>query len=230
METSLPRTRTCSRSSSSSSESSGEEGWLDVDPGEENQKIVSLMDSDVFDDVQTMLESVRSRYGFDFVGTCKRLKLDFYGAVKLVNFVRRCTQNGTQLPDPVDAHHIEDDSNLQPVLSDDGLLIGLDDILPENEADQDSLAAEGDDQVRDLRAKNRELQEQLRDAQTRLEDYRLAVADFLDDRWAQGENDMSKNTTRPSNPGDAYWKSYATIGTFCSPGTQCLFSASSRCQ
>jgi hypothetical protein len=68
--------------------SEGSEGWDDVDEGgdEENLEIASLLDDKVFHDARSMLEHCKSNFDFDFVAVRNRLRLDFYGSIKLVNF------------------------------------------------------------------------------------------------------------------------------------------------
>lgn len=74
--------------SDSTESSSGDESeWLDAEPEqEERAAIVSLVDGKVFTDVKSMLAHCQEAASFDFIGTCKGLGLDFYGAVKLVNY------------------------------------------------------------------------------------------------------------------------------------------------
>ena len=71
-----------------SPDTSDDEGeWLDVEPDEEESPtLVSLFGDAVFPDAESMLEHCRDRHGFDFRATCRRLGLDFHGAVKLINF------------------------------------------------------------------------------------------------------------------------------------------------
>lgn len=72
----------------SSSESSDEEGWLDVNPedDEEPQSVISLLDDRVFPDAISMIAYCKEEHGFDFLAVRDRLSLDFYGCVKLINF------------------------------------------------------------------------------------------------------------------------------------------------
>ena len=77
------------RGSAVSSGSSDEEGWFDVDADDEPQPaIVSLLDEHVFPDAAAMLAYCKDKYQVDFLAIRARLRLDFYGAVRLVNFSR----------------------------------------------------------------------------------------------------------------------------------------------
>ena len=78
-------------SESSDSQEEDEEGWDDVEQDDdESQKVVSLIDGRVFDNVMEMLAHCKEKAGFDFLGVRQRLQLDFHGCVKLVNFSERC--------------------------------------------------------------------------------------------------------------------------------------------
>lgn len=74
-------------SDSESDDSRDEEGWNDVeDEEEEVPEVISLLDDRVFPDVISMLDHCKDKHNFDFLGVRQRLRLDFHGCVKLVNF------------------------------------------------------------------------------------------------------------------------------------------------
>lgn len=80
-------TRALSVSDSSASSESGAGEWQDVEPEvDESLSIVSFFDDKTFPDAKTMLAHCCEKHGFDFLATCRRLALDFHGAVKLCNF------------------------------------------------------------------------------------------------------------------------------------------------
>lgn len=58
--------------------------------------------------------------------------LDFYGTIRLVNYIRTSTK-ASRIPDMSSKALFEDEKFLQPVLEDDALLFGLDDIVDEEE-------------------------------------------------------------------------------------------------
>ena len=78
-------TRASSISDTSSEDSLGGE-WQDMEPDEEALTIVSFFDDETFPDAKSMLAHCSEKHGFDFLATCRRLTLDFHGAVKLCNF------------------------------------------------------------------------------------------------------------------------------------------------
>ena len=79
-------TRAVSLSDTSSSADSAGREWQDMEPDEELLSVVSFFDDRTFPDAKSMLTYCAEKHGFDFLATCKRLGLDFHGAVKLCNF------------------------------------------------------------------------------------------------------------------------------------------------
>jgi hypothetical protein len=78
-------------SDSSSSDTSDEAGWVDVESdSEEKLTIVSLFDGATFPDAESMMAYCKEKFDFDFTKTCRRLALDFHGAVRLINFGKGC--------------------------------------------------------------------------------------------------------------------------------------------
>lgn len=91
---------------------------------------VSLADStETFTCVEAMLEHDKS-LGVDLVDIAKSFRLDFYGAVRLVNYLRSHSVKDLR------PEHCQDDRFLKPVLDDDALLTSLDDVLFSTEVDQ----------------------------------------------------------------------------------------------
>ncbi|KAJ3042990.1 hypothetical protein HK097_001859, partial [Rhizophlyctis rosea] len=73
-------------------------------------------------------EHCRTAHNFDFKLVRKTLGLDFYGSIRLINYVRTKSKEGTILDgnavisDGKKASWIKDDAYLVPVLEDDALL------------------------------------------------------------------------------------------------------------
>merc|ERR1712000_792019 len=124
-------------SGSSASESSEGSDWQDVEPDEEPSTVVSLFDEQTFPNPKEMLAYCKEKHNFDLLAIVKRLGLDFYGAIKLVNYVRSKVQQSQPLPEQISAKDLEDDQYLKPVLENDALLFTLDEVL---EADQETTA------------------------------------------------------------------------------------------
>lgn len=63
--------------------------WEDAEPEEEETvTFISLLDDSVFPSLDSMLQHCRDAHNFDFLAVRRRLGLDFFGTVKLVNFGR----------------------------------------------------------------------------------------------------------------------------------------------
>lgn len=119
-----------------------------------------------------------------------RTGLDFFGTVKLINYIRAEVRDGNQKPDVSSKAHFGDDRFLRPVLEDDALLYSLDD-LEDGEGTHGKgqpVIAEASE-VAETSAITRviELQEQLQRLQEQFAEYRLAVNKTLDDRWNRDE-------------------------------------------
>ncbi len=178
-----------------------EEGWEDVEPVEEQDTIVSLVDSETFPGVNTMLEYTKSK-GLDFLKIRDELALDFYGSIKLVNYIRTQVKEG-KVPTTITTEDIEDDKYLKPAMEDDALLFNLDE-LPE-------AAAPAQDN--DLLKRVAELEEELRQTQKKFGDYRDVVAKTLDERWMDNSAPATGEKTEEKRDDDShYFTSYSYNG------------------
>ncbi|KFY26342.1 hypothetical protein V493_04156 [Pseudogymnoascus sp. VKM F-4281 (FW-2241)] len=184
-----------------------DEGWEDAEPQEEQDQIVSLFDDKVFTDVPSMLLYCKEKFGFDFLEVRNKFSLDFYGTIKLVNYIRTVVRDGqTTLPDVARAD-FEDDKFMMPVLQDDALLFNLDDLPPASKQSDEPAA---DD--RNLLVRVAELEEELRKTQFQFEDYRSVVKKTLTDRWNDNSTDQSAAVAEPPAERDDdshYFTSYS---------------------
>lgn len=156
----------------------GDEGWEDAEPDVESIQFKSLLDDEVFTDVYAMLKHCKDIHGFDFLALRKQLALDFYGNIKLVNFIRSRKQAGEKVTSLISKNDFEDEKFLKPVLEDDALLFSLDE-LPDVEHSEEN----GDSGNGQLVARVSELEEELRRMQSKFDDYRTTVKETLDERW-----------------------------------------------
>jgi protein arginine N-methyltransferase 3 len=161
----------------------GDEGWEDIEPEEEQQKIISLLDQEVFPDVASMLTYCKEKYNFDFLEIRDKFALDFYGCIRLVNYIRSEVQSGRPVSSHISKSDFEAEDYLKPVMEDDALLFSLDDLpVPVSEqwtANVDSNAADGNK----LLTRIAELEEELRETQLQFSYYRSTVMETLDKRW-----------------------------------------------
>ena len=129
----------------------------------------------IFDSVEAALEHDAQTHGFDLRAHAQRLKLDFYGATRLVNFIRsevakvHATRGAAADPSAdevaqiasaiaTSAPFLSDDAFLRPVIAADGLLCSLDEALDLDDEMEDGDAPppppsdDAGDEVRKLRA------------------------------------------------------------------------------
>ncbi|KAK6825040.1 ribosomal protein arginine N-methytransferase rmt3 [Apiospora arundinis] len=207
--------------SESSDSREDEEGWNDVEEDEESQEVISLLDDRVFPDVTAMLAHCKEAHKFDFLALRQKLRLDFHGCVKLVNYIRQRVHEGLPVSEQdITKAIIEDDQYLKPVLEDDAVIIGLFD-LPELEPEHASGSGAESSAVDDLLKRNADLQEEISRITAQFESYRATVSETLDQRWgdaAEAEAAASKDNAmtvaagkkKPEDASKYYWESYAT--------------------
>lgn len=183
-----PSSELLEASSSGSSESDildlkGDEGWEDAEPEENFDTFISLLDDEVFTDLNQMIKHCKEKHNFDFLELRKRLNLDFYGNIKLVNYIRSQVHSGSSVSsESVKKEDFEDEKFLKPVLEDDAVLFNLDE-LPDVEGVPDGKGTETATESGHLVARVSELEEELRKIQSQFDDYRTTVKQTLDERW-----------------------------------------------
>lgn len=187
-----------------------EEGWEDAEPDNEVTQFISLLDGEVFTDITSMLDHCKAKYQFDFLEIRQTLGLDFYGSIKLVNFIRSQVQDGKAVTSKISREDIEDEKFLKPSLEDDALLFSLDE-LP------DVVAQESSQDPGQLVARVSELEEELRRIQSQFDNYRATVTETLDERWndkSATKSGSSENNTKEEKRDDDshYFTSYSYNG------------------
>ncbi|KAI0137458.1 HNRNP arginine N-methyltransferase [Xylariales sp. AK1849] len=206
--------------SESSDSREDDEGWNDIEEDEEEtQQVISLLDDKVFPDVLSMLSHCKEQHKFDFLVVRQRLQLDFLDCIKLVNYIRHRVHEGLPVSEDISRSDIDQDQYLKPVLDDDAVLIGLDD-LPD--VDPEGIpAAQGQDAslVDDLLKRNTELQQEIARVTAQFDQYRVTVSETLDRRWgdvdaAEAEAKATgigkgKAGDKPEDASKYYWESYA---------------------
>ena len=209
-----------------------DEGWEDVEPEEEQEKIISLLDNEVFPDVASMLAHCKEKYNFDFLKIRDTFALDFYGCIRLVNYLRSEIKSGRSVSSNISLTDFEAEEFLKPVLEDDALLFNLDD-LPEIGLEQRNTNLEyaGTDGSTRLLTRVAELEEELRKTQSQFSDYRITVMQTLDERWKESSLGADSNTSiggvkeKKRDDDSHYFSSYSYNGM--SPKTafetRCLF-------
>ena len=199
-------------SSSNASDSSGDSDWLDVEPDEEPSTIVSFFDDQTFSSPSEMLAHSKEKHHFDFLTTVRRLHLDFYGAIKLVNFVRQRVQQGLSLPDQISLQDIDDEQYLKPTLENDALLFTLDEVLEADQEETQSDPNSADASAKELLARNSILEAELEALRAKYSNYRLAVEQTLDRRWGDDAEPRRSTEAPKKDNSDYYFESYAAHG------------------
>ncbi|PVH75521.1 putative ribosomal protein arginine N-methytransferase rmt3 [Cadophora sp. DSE1049] len=205
--------------SSGSSENSdildlkNDEGWEDVESDQEVFQFISLLDDEVFTDIHTMLKHCKENHNFDFLAVRQKLGLDFYGNIKLVNYIRSQVHSGQKVSQDVSKAKFEDDKYLKPVLEDDALLFSLDE-LPEVTEDVQSAYSDKGKAVSGgsdpLAARVIELEEDLRRMQVQFDNYRSTVSQTLDERWNASSPSKSSEEKEEKRDDDShYFSSYS---------------------
>lgn len=197
-----------------------DEGWEDAEPDVEENKFISLLDGEVFADIHSMLKHCKEKSDFDFLEIRQRLALDFYGEIKLINFIRSQVRAGNKVSSDIKKEDFEDERFLKPVLEDDAFLFSLDELPELTEGVDISDHGEKERPSADsgaLVTRVSELEEELRRRQLQFDNYRATVSETLDERW----ND--KSVAGPSKaPGEEekrdddshYFTSYSYNGLF----------------
>lgn len=118
-------------------------GWEDVDAEEdEDLNIKCLLCPSVFPQASPVLDHCSMTHGLDLLALVKQHSLDFYGTIKLVNYIRSAAALNAGAVDTGSPDLWQDDKYLQPVLENDALLFSLDELV-------ESGAAEGNGKVPD---------------------------------------------------------------------------------
>ncbi|KAL1960891.1 hypothetical protein VTO42DRAFT_5874 [Malbranchea cinnamomea] len=167
-----------------------DDGWEDVEPDDETQPIVSLFSSQVFPDVQSMLRDCKDNYDFDFVQVQKDLDLDFFGTIKLVNYIRSEVKAGNSKPDVSSKSLFEDEKYMIPVLEDDALLYSLD------EVSHDPLPVTGGNDNADPATRVQELEQELSRLRGEFAEYKNLVKKSLE-KELSNESDRESSARRP---------------------------------
>ncbi|KAI9653968.1 MAG: hypothetical protein M1821_006829 [Bathelium mastoideum] len=190
-----------SSTSTENSEVDAEDGWEDTEEDSEDIQIINLFDDATFRSVDRMLQHCKDKHDFDFLRIARDFDLDFYGMVKLVNFVRSKVKDGIADLKITSKETFGSDQYLQPVLPDDALLFCLDEVQI-REPNEDHIATtENENSItNDPTTKIQSLEAELSKLRSQFTDYRLAVAQTLDERWNAPSTTTSHHPTSSSAP------------------------------
>ena len=190
--------RSVESSDSENLEAEEDDTWEDAELDEEELQIVSFFDDKTFPTAKAMVDYCKEQYGFDFLAVQKQLDLDFYGNIKLVNFIRTQAKTGTTKPELSSVDWLQGGKYLQPVLEDDALLFCLDDLLEDGEGSGDNTQTIPIDPSQDKAPENsaakvQELEHHLARVQSEFAEYRKEVEATLEKRWEENEPITTKS-------------------------------------
>ncbi|KAI9815643.1 MAG: hypothetical protein M1832_005274 [Thelocarpon impressellum] len=130
-----------------------EEGWEDVQPENDEPEVQCLLSDGAFPDMPALLQHCKEAHGLDVAAIRKELGLDFYGTIRLVNYIRAEVLAGRGLPELNSSEAFADQRYLQPVLEDDALLFNIDEIPGgEDNALSQSRVTELEEELQRLRS------------------------------------------------------------------------------
>lgn len=151
--------------------------------------------------------------------------LDFFGLIKLVNFIRSEVQRGNLTPDVSSKPVFENDGYLQPVLEDDALLYSLDEVVGDIEygvlpmANTNGTKLPLDEGSASAVDRVIELEKAMQRLQHEFSEYRETVTKTLENRWDSTEdadkpaNGAEKSKKElPQDDDSHYFSSYSTNG------------------
>lgn len=213
-------TRSTSTLSNYTSSSSGSyKSDHEDDVADDAQPTTCLFCSESFPSPTETFTHLKASHTFDLKQVRKDLKLDFYGTIKLINYIRREVAAGRDGKSFISGEFLnEGDDLLKPVVEGDPLLFAFDD-----EDEEEVPEVETSDPVV-LKQQVKTLEEQLKDLEKKFESYREVVTKGFKDELAQrikSDKDGNALTQEEKRDDDThYFKSYDTNGKqipgFCS--------------
>lgn len=115
-----------------------ESEWSD-----DNQEVIGLFNNQKFETIKELIKDARDNYNFDFYGFQKKHKLDQYGCIRMINYIRTEIKNKTN-PEKLVLNllpkllFLNDDKYYKPVLENDAMLfVSFDDNDSNNNDDDD---------------------------------------------------------------------------------------------
>jgi protein arginine N-methyltransferase 3 len=201
-----------------------------------------ILDHDIeHESTDACLDHCASKYGWDLRELARSLRLDIYGSIRLVNYLRKeVVAKRAELDDTALIQHLrapfeggarpmllEDDAYLFPVVEDDALLPVLSQETFDGGEDGAGAAAGATDGMQKLQLENEHLRNQLSIQHAMLEDARSSLRASVEDSAAPGAHSSDSEDDEPAaQPGGAarrkfgnsqaqeksYFDSYAKTG------------------
>ena len=132
----------------------------------------------------------------------------------MVNYLRLQNRAGKASSEPLQRSDIEDEKYLHPVLKDDALLYGVDEINEESSHTDKNGQAEDGNETKLLKAEITALEDELATVKSRFEQYKQTAKKVMDDRYAtlsaQSGAESADDTSTDADTG--YFDSYGNNG------------------
>ncbi|KAK7039941.1 protein arginine N-methyltransferase 3 [Favolaschia claudopus] len=181
-----------------------EETWDDwISDAAEQKPCRSLFDDKELPSVEKALEYDIETHGFDFDEFCRRLSLDTYQRIRLINFIRKTNPDPAAVKSLTGAEALfSSDEYLRPSLEEDPLLLRISSEWSDSDSDDDAA-----DPAKHIRS----LEKRLAAAQQDLVDYRALVSKQLDITSLIAAVREPSGSVLPSRDDDShYFQSYET--------------------
>ncbi|KAK9430492.1 S-adenosyl-L-methionine-dependent methyltransferase [Lipomyces doorenjongii] len=156
-----------------------------------------------FDNADAVWEHCVVDHDFDFNKLRRGLGLDFFGKLKLINYVRAQVQAGIQPELNRPELFLDDSQYLKPTMQDDALLFGIQDDDSE-EAEEDPDVIYEKEQLAEVARENAErvkvLQSQLKELQLQFDEYKDIVRTVLNRDFDSDSGSDGSVSSRSSSP------------------------------
>ncbi|KAK9456718.1 S-adenosyl-L-methionine-dependent methyltransferase [Dipodascopsis uninucleata] len=154
-----------------------------------------------FENAEEVWEHCTSDHDFDYNRLRKGLGLDFFGKLKLVNYIRAQVKQGKKPELNTPGLFLEDSQYLKPTLQDDALLFGIQD----EESDEDEVDPDTAYEMEQLRVEAKEraekikvLQGKLKDLQLQFDEYKDIVSTVINHKTIASSSDDSDSEVEPN--------------------------------
>ena len=210
--------RTMAHGARDGGESDEWDDW-EADEGDFFGTFQSLFDGTTFDSLEALLAHDRAAHGFDLPEAAKRLDLDFFGVIRLVNLVRKEAGDGAGATAVLEglrkggplAERLGDTSLFMPVLPDDGVLCCAEQILSaakDVEVADDALFEKREEPAADAQ----ELQAQVERLQAQLARASALLGQLAVDEALGGEEEDSDAGEGGQDNDTYYSNGYSAFG------------------
>ncbi|KAK9463269.1 S-adenosyl-L-methionine-dependent methyltransferase [Lipomyces oligophaga] len=161
---------------------------------------VCLFCKQTFEDASQVWKHCIEQHDFDFYDVTAHLNLDFFGKVKLINYVRSQVRSGMSIDLGSATGFLQDENYMKPVLQDDALLFGIDD----NEVDGNG---KGEEQPRTssdfLPTKGKDdLQSKFDKLQLQFDEYKDMVTTMMRRQEQKSDSSYSSSSSDGDSPDD----------------------------